>query len=113
MTKDEALSKIKEILLNFCDNDMFNYVCISVVASLLDYLLEIKSKNINRAFVLPADEFVRVKDWNNIADQIKYDLLEKKYLYPEKEHEANNEYERGVLAAISVIRHRVHCICDL
>lgn len=113
MTKNEAASKIKEILLNFCDNDMFDYVCIPVIASLLDYLLEIENKNINRAFVLPADEYFKVKNWNNIADQIKHDLLEKKYSYPEKEHEANNEYERGVLAAISIIRHRVHCICDL
>lgn len=65
------------------------------------------------AFQLPYDEMVRVLILNSIRDQIRDDILKNKYPYKAHDDEAGSDFERGVLAAISLIEHRVHCMCDL
>lgn len=60
-------------------------------------------------------EGIGVKYLNSVAKQIETDILEKEIPYESMaciDREPKNEFERGVFAAMGLIRHRVHCICD-
>jgi hypothetical protein len=53
-------------------------------------------------------EDMRVKDWNNIRDQIRQDIIENDYkCYDYEDDKDKDDYTRGVLAAIHLIEHRV------
>lgn len=74
-------------------------------------------------FPLSADEKIRVEILNNVCDHMVTDLLDRDppltyegfaiRSLPERGFiEPRNEFERGVAAAIGLIRFRVNCICD-
>lgn len=62
------------------------------------------------------DEQVRVEILNSVILQMKEDLLDKDKCQPflemSKDENPNNDFERGVYAAIALLKFRVHCICD-
>lgn len=64
-------------------------------------------------YPLPKEEELKVKNWEYIKNVIRAELLENDPTWFDKEaHRGKSEFDRGVLAAIAVITHRIDCILD-
>lgn len=109
---EKAVTKIKKVLLEYYPN-LSDYHTVTSIQIMIEYYEKLNGAE-NPGYWLTFDEHSRVKDWNSIRDQIRYDIIEKDigYVYDYKNDEDENDYIRGVLAAIHLIEHRVHCICD-
>lgn len=75
--------------------------------------LEYINNHEDPVWALPLDEKLKVKTLNNIRDQIANDIIEQDHgrAYVYKEDQNKSQFQQGVLAAIHLIEHRVHCIC--
>jgi hypothetical protein len=107
--KDEIVAKIKDIILKSYGINPYHLG--TIVEDLIAYCEKLQKAD-KPIFWLPYDEFVKVGNWNNIRDQIKLDIIENKIEYKREEDADKSDYIKGVLAAIRLIEHRVHCICD-
>lgn len=58
------------------------------------------------------EENLQVKHLNDIRDQIRQNILEKGHSYIYGDDKQKSDHDRGVLNAIRLIEHCVHCICD-
>lgn len=108
----DIVAKIREILVPLCA-DIDDYQGRSI-EELVKHFEELGKGKVTWRW-LSYDELTSVKAMNNIRDWIKIDLIENDYKkhYVGYASEAKNDFELGVLAAISLIEHRVHCICDI
>jgi len=108
--KDEIIAEIKDIILK--NYGIKPYHLGTVIEDLITYCEKLQKVD-RPIFWLPYDEFVKVGNWNNIRDQIRLDIIKNKIRWYDRNDDANEpEYIRGVLSAIHLIEHRVHCICD-
>ena len=107
----DIATEIKKLLLqNFLSAD--DYHIADLVDELVEYL-EKMSRVKHPSYTLPYREYIRVFDWNDIRDQIKNDILDgDPGWFDKKEHLNKSDFERGVLAAIALITHRIDCIID-
>jgi hypothetical protein len=71
------------------------------------------------------EEAAKADNWNSIADQIESDLIHRRETYErvygshcikkegggfDHDWKPKDDFERGVAAALGLIRHRVHCM---
>lgn len=107
-----ALKDNIEETIKILFSDIEHHYISDVIHDLVKYCQEFKEAE-DTTFWLSLREKMRVIDWNNIRDQIKYDIIENSHHYEYDDDKNEDDYTRGVLSAIRLIEHRVHCICDL
>lgn len=88
------------------------------ISQIIDYAEKLDNTE-EPVFWLDYREHTKVEDWNDIKEQIKYDILEKEHSYlgiccnVPVDKDNLTDHQRGVCDAIGLIQHRVHCICDI
>lgn len=105
--KDEIFKLLKD---KYPDIDLFHFD--NAISDMIDYAS--KMNETNRSFWLDYTDHKRVNSWDNIREQMEYDILEQDIGYDCTMSKDNfSDYQKGVCAAIGLIEHRIHCICDL
>lgn len=112
-TKNEIIKTITESLKSLCPHCDDGYQ-MGIAAELVDHFEKIGGLDKDAALIygLSFNENAVVKAMKSLIYQIKKDLLEDGYSYLQPDDKPKNDYERGVLGAMGVIKSRVRAICD-
>jgi hypothetical protein len=110
---DNLTDEIYQLILKHYPN-ISNYHAVDSIKEMVEYFSRLNEVDEGDAilFWLTYRESTRVIDLNWIRDSIKRDILENNIVIEYDEDKEKSDLERGVLAAIRLIEHRVHCICD-
>lgn len=106
----DIVAKIRELLTPLCA-DIDDYQAASI-KELVDHFEALGKGKVTWRW-LSYDELTSVNAMNRMQDEIKTDVIEGGYGYSYHNDKPKNEFERGAYAAINLIKHRVHCICDI
>lgn len=112
-TKSEIIKTITESLKSLCPHCDDGYQ-MGIVTELVDHFERIGGLGKDAALIygLSFDQNAVVKAMKSLIYQIKKDILFDGYSYLQPDDKPKNDYERGVLGVIGMIKSRIRAICD-